>query len=102
MSTEKHSKYLYELSVMDELQVKDFAWSIMSYLYAKKPLEDVVEFLEGWREDRRLSQECWNACVDVFWRLVGVFACPHKPVEYVDVCKGIMKGPLRMFTGDRV
>lgn len=97
MSEEKKSNYFFKLTTLEEVHVKDFAWAAVGQLTLVKDFHKVMTWISGIREDWNLSQECWEACVYVFWRLVSVFANPHEWVEYVEVGRGIMKCPIRMY-----
>lgn len=92
------NKKLFNLSQTESIAVEDFAWAAVGFFVTKKPFLHAIDWMQRQQEqyESNFSQECWEACVCVFWRLVGVFACPHEPIKKVNLCKGITEREIVM------
>lgn len=97
MSNEKHSKHFFNLTVLEENHVKDFAWAAVGQLTMVKDYHKVIDWVSRIKQDWHLSDECWEACMCAFWTIVSVFANPHNNMEYIEVGKGFMLHPLRIY-----
>lgn len=97
MSNEKHSRYFFNLTRLEETHVKDFAWAAVGQLTLVKNFHKAIGWVSGIQKDWNLTQECWEACMYVFWRLVSVFANPRQYIKYIEVGRGIMANPIRMY-----
>lgn len=88
MNTEKK---LFNLTHEEEIAVENFAYAAVALFITKCSFLYSIKFVKEQQAkyEEKFSQECWEACMCVFWRLVGVFACPHEPVSKINICAGI-------------
>lgn len=92
-------KYLFNLSLAQQEVVFDFAYDAARILLMQESHANCKVWLKEQAEriERQHSQECWEVCNYVFWRLVSVFGCSHSFSDYMRLDECASKNGIKRF-----